>query len=278
MISFMKIGKYGRLGNQIFQYAAMVSIAKYLGVKYALPTSSVEPTMGAYFNDITKKYELGHFEMFECFNIKCHLINDHRLKMSIESNYSENSFCYHDNFWDIPNNTNIHGYFQSEQYFMNVRDELLEQLTFKSEIIQKAKNFISQTGENVSAFIHIRRGDNVAHPDVHPLSCMSYISKATTELKAQFPEIKFFVLTDDLVWSRKNLIGDEFIFSDNNHFIDLAIMTLCDHSIIANSSFSWWGAWLNDNEEQIVYAPKVWFGPRGPSNWHSIYCKNWRVI
>ena len=278
MITFMNIGKYGRLGNQIFQYAAMVSIARHLGERYVLSSSSIEPTMGAYFNDATKEYEFGHFEMFECFNIKCPLIDDHKLKLGIGANYSEPSFCYHDSFWDLSNNTNIHGYFQSEEYFINIRDELLKQLTFKDEIVQKAKDFISQIDAKTTAFIHVRRGDNVAHPDVHPLSCLDYISKTTSELKTQYPGIKFVVLTDDLTWSRKNIVGEEFVFSDNNHFVDLAIMTLCDHSIIANSSFSWWGAWLNDNEKQIVYAPKTWFGPRGPPKWDSVYCKDWRVI
>jgi len=278
MITFMNIGKYGRLGNQIFQYAAMVSIARHLGVRYVLPSSSIEPTMGAYFNDATKKYELGHFEMFECFKIRCPLIDDHALKLGVKLNYSEHSFCYHDSFWDLPNNTNLHGYFQSEQYFIGVREELLKQLDFKDEITQKAREFMSQINADKTAFVHVRRGDNVAHPNVHPLSCLDYISTATSELKEQFPGIKFIVLTDDLEWSRKNITGDDFFFSDNNHFVDLAIMTLCDHSIIANSSFSWWGAWLNKNKDQVVYAPKPWFGPNGPSKWESVYCKDWRVI
>ena len=278
MITFMNIGKFGRLGNQIFQYAAMVSIANHLGVKYVLPSSALVPTMGAYFNDVVKKQEFGHFEMFECFKIKCPIVDDSRLKMSISTNYSEHSFCYHDSFWDMINNSNIHGYFQSEKYFTKVRDDLLKQLTFKDDIMQKAKDFMSQVNSTHTAFVHIRRGDNVAHPQVHPLSCLDYIMKATSDLKSKFPNTKFVVLTDDLEWSKQNLIGDEFVFSNNNHFVDLAIMTLCDHSIIANSSFSWWGAWLNNNAEQIVYAPKIWFGPSGPQRWDSVYCKDWRII
>ena len=79
------------------------------------------------------------------------------------------------------------------------------------------------------------------------------------ELKKEFSNIKFVILTDDLEWCREHFEGDEFIFSENNHFTDMAIMSLCDHNIIANSSFSWWGAWLNKNENKIVYAPKIWY-------------------
>jgi len=236
MITFARMGKFGRLGNQIFQYATMVAVARKKNIKYVLPNSCIVATYDAYFNDVTKKNELGKFELFDAFKIKCPLIDDDILRRNIQANFSESSFLYDSNVWNIPNNTNLHGYYQSEKYFLEIREELLQQLSFKDEIQKAALKFLSAIDSDVKVSIHVRRGDNVAHPEVHPLSDLNYISICMNELKKEFSNIKFVILTDDLEWCREHFEGDEFIFSENNHFTDMAIMSLCDHNIIANSS------------------------------------------
>ena len=89
----------------------------------------------------------------------------------------------------------------------------------------------------------------------------------------------FLIFSDDIVWCKNNFVGDKFIFIEGEEdYIDLWLMSLCNHNIIANSSFSWWGAWLNKNNNKTVIAPKNWFGPNKKLDPTDLYCKDWLVI
>jgi len=137
------------------------------------------------------------------------------------------------------------------------------------------KNMMKYDGETVS--LHIRRGDYLRTQDHHPVCSLDYYMDALSKFRDK--EYKFIVFSDDVDWCRNNF-NEDFIFTEGNtDYEDMWLMSLCDHNIIANSSFSWWGAWLNDNPNKRVIAPKKWFGP-SYSNWKldDLFCNDWEVL
>jgi hypothetical protein len=100
-----------------------------------------------------------------------------------------------------------------------------------------------------------------------------------TAISSFNPDAKFLVFSDDLQWCKTNFLGDKFHFPDTqSDLVDLKIMTMCNHHIIANSSFSWWGAWLNPKQEKRVVAPSNWFGPELRLDPSDVYCQDWQII
>lgn len=162
----------------------------------------------------------------------------------IRNIYKEPEFTYQ----PIPfvDNTQLHGYFQSELYFKDFREEIIKvfRIPYKPN-----PGYVS---------IHVRRGDYVTHfPDKHPPVTEEYLCKAI----AKFPGWKFLVFSDDMKWCREHFLGSEFVFAERDTPLnDISKMSSCEHHIISNSSFSWWSAWLNRNPDKIVIAPKQWFG------------------
>jgi hypothetical protein len=257
MITFSKIGNYGRLGNQMFQYAASKSAALNCNTIFALPTESHE--LSNFFNLDCKFYSL---------NQNINLIN----KMKT---YSETIFEYDSRFENISDNTSLEGYFQSEKYFKKYENIIRKDLTFKKEILDIVEPYISDLNkENNLVSVHIRRGDYVNLQQYHPLCTIEYYKNAMLK----FTNHKFLIFSDDIQWCKNNF-GNEnnIIYSElNSHIQDMCGMSLCSHNIIANSSFSWWGAWLNDNPNKIVIAPQKWFGESyRDKNTKDIYCDNW---
>lgn len=171
----------------------------------------------------------------------------------------------------------IDGFFQSEKYFVSHRDIILDILGPTKDI----KNYISKkyseilVGDTLS--VHIRRGDYVKSQEWHTLLSKEYYDEAITKI----PNIdKILVFSDDILWCKENFKADNVIYiEDEKDYIELYLMSMCTNNIIANSSFSWWGAWLNQNENKIVVAPKDWFGPNF-SNFQTqdIIPKKWVII
>ena len=150
----------------------------------------------------------------------------------------------------------LSGYFQSEKFFEKdfVKELFAVDNNSKSIIEERYGNLFKQ--EIIS--IHVRRGDYVNRPLRQPLCEMPYFRKA---IKYFGKERQFLVISDDIEWCKKKFKGKNFHFTQNEPpIIDLYIQTFCSHNIISNSSFSWWGAWLNNNHDKIIIAPKKWFG------------------
>jgi hypothetical protein len=167
---------------------------------------------------------------------------------------SQKSFLFDENlFNNCPDNIDIFGHFQSEKFFHHIRNELINDFTFKN-----ADNMSLPDGDYVA--VHVRRGDYMTPTNLqyhHPCSPEYYI-----EAMSKFDsKTKFVVLSDDLEWCRQQSFfnGCEF-WQGKDLAHDMYVMTKAKHNIIANSSFSWWGAWLNQNYDKIVIAPKKWFG------------------
>ena len=174
-------------------------------------------------------------------------------------------FGFDENILKIPNNSFINGYWQSEKYFAGIaqplRDELILKKPFQDSIIDLVK-FI-KCFNTVS--VHFRRGDYLVNEEVssvHGFCDFDYYSRAINMLSRRFDNIALVVFSDDMEWVKSNFKSNlqiRFVENYGNASDEICLMSLCKHNIIANSTFSWWGAWLNRNPEKIVVAPEKWF-------------------
>ena len=262
MIGNNRIGCNGRLGNQMFQYASMRGIASVKGFDWVVPPENY---------DHTANYAL--FETFKMTNVQeknIGFVEGEILKETIH--------CYDKNLVDsCSDNTNLDGFFQTEKYFEKISDEIRSDFTFKDEYLKPCKEFIDSL-DTTPIFLHIRRGDAIGKEHYHPVAPMSYYVEALKRFDEDTP---CFVFSDDLDWCKSQDLfkSDKFLFNDNIErydyqsmdgsgsmqytllpHVDLCLMSLCSGAIIVNSSFSWWGAWLQNNRGKVI-ASKPWFGP-----------------
>ena len=262
MIGNNRIGCNGRLGNQMFQYASMRGIAAVKGFDWVVPPENY---------DHTANYAL--FETFKMTNVQeknIGFVEGEILKETIH--------CYDKNLVDsCSDNTNLDGFFQTEKYFEKISNEIRSDFTFKDEYLKPCKEFIDSL-DTTPIFLHIRRGDAIGKEHYHPVAPMSYYVEALKKFDKDTP---CFVFSDDIDWCKSQELfkSDRFLFNDNIErydyqsmdgsgsmqytllpHVDLCLMSLCSGAIIVNSSFSWWGAWLQNNRGKVI-ASKPWFGP-----------------
>jgi hypothetical protein len=163
------------------------------------------------------------------------------------------------------------GYFQSEKNFPD--KQFIEWLFTPSDKIKERLYRYEHLFSGVTCSIHVRRSDYITSAKNHPVLDMDYYNKAIQTLKP-FHVNNFIVFSDDMEWCRANFIGDNFIFIDDKEYVLLYLMGKCTHNIIANSSFSWWGAWLPEQNNRIVIAPDIWIGNIG-KNTKDIVPQRW---
>lgn len=230
MISFSKLGQYGRLGNQMFQYASLKGIARNRGFDFYVPPSvDVNPF-------------LDH-KLFSAFKMKG--INT---SFDQQPMLSERFFHFDEELFNqCPDGIDLHGYFQSYKYFDAIKDEILKDFTFKNPIENPYSNYVS---------VHVRRGDYVIKQDSHPLCSIDYYKDAMS----RYTNYTFVIFSDDIPWCKEQEIFKDCLFSEReNNIEDLQLMSEADHNIIANSSLSWWAAYLNKKGGDVI-CPEKWFG------------------
>ncbi len=158
------------------------------------------------------------------------------------------------------------GFFQSEKYFIKYRQKLLDIFTPDRQVIEELKYKYAFILERPNCAIHVRRGDYVKRTQYHPICSLDYYSLAIDLFDR---DTTFLVFSDDIDWCKQTFDSPRFTFSENSsvasppprsEYIDLYLMSMCQHQIIANSTFSWWGSWLNQNPHKRIIAPKNWFG------------------
>jgi FkbM family methyltransferase len=241
MISMNCLGSIGRLGNQMFQYAALRSLAKKFNYDYCLP----------YFEGRLCEEDLN---IFDCFKLN----NEERKNTNFYEIKSDTLGLDENIFNKCPNNVDLVGYFQDVKYFENNSEDIKKSFTFKDDFFNLAKEyFYSSFGDDEVISLHIRRGDYLNFPQ-HPVQDIEYYSKA---LKFFNRQLKVLIFTDDIEWAENQEIfkSERFFFSRNNNTaVDLCMQTFCKYHIIANSSYSWWGAWLSNSKK--VIKPEKWFG------------------
>lgn len=264
----------GGLGNQMFQYA----FYRNLKSKY----SDVKLDISAF-----KTYSLHNgYELNKIFNIEEDIASEDEVNklLKIPSNkgllyklkrkilkkertyFIQKDFGYKLDFLKTEN-IYLDGYWQSEKYFRNSKDTILKEFTFKKDLTDKNKDMAELINGSNSVSIHIRRGDYITNPQalkVHGGICdIQYYKHSIDIINNRVKNPKFFVFSDDMAWVKNNLSLKDCVYVDWNKnqdsYIDMQLMSLCKHNIIANSTFSWWGAWLNSNGNKIVIAPQKWF-------------------
>lgn len=198
----------------------------------------------------------------------------------LEPNYSlyyEPSF----NYSEIPNfnsDTKLIGYFQSEKYFINYRKEILELFEIDSFTLSfLEKKYTNLLNQDICS-IHVRRGDYVHLQNHHPTLSIDYYIES---IKIIGESKHFLIFSDDIEWCKNNFdfIPNKTFVTENLDYQDLYLMSMCKNNIIANSSFSWWGAWLNNFESKKVIVPKKWFGVTYSNlDTKDLYPENWIKI
>jgi hypothetical protein len=252
----------GGCANQIFQYATGLALARRLGVDLKLDISWYETATPS---QPSRMYSLGLFKGVDAQVV-------HRLGGQIiyEEEFSYNPAL----FENAPRKCSLIGYWQCEKYFFRLRDELRERLLPRDPLPARSvatERAILDAGER-SVFVHVRRTDYVGNP-YHMVLPMEYYREAAALIAAKVPDPIFFVFSDDPEWCEANFklpyrttIARNFSRTVESHLgredADLYLMRRCGHAIVANSSYSWWGAWLGaDSKGGIVIGPKTWVGP-----------------
>jgi FkbM family methyltransferase len=256
----------GRLGNQMFQIATAYSfaidnkcdikISEANGVYTSLLGENGSPTL--YKNNIYSKIDF--IDNPSNFDV-----------------WKEQSFSYKPISYKFDKNLYIEGHFQSEKYFAHNKKKIIDLFSPNEEVVDYINKKYGHVLQNNPTSIHIRRGDYMVSQDHHPICNIDYYKEAISH----FPESEtFLVFGDDKDFIRNNFTDKKYnIIDGENDYIDLYIMSMCKHNIIANSSFSWWGAWLNTNENKKVIAPKKWFGEALKNNdTRDLIPQNWIVI
>lgn len=273
----------GGLGNQMFQYAFAYALAKSFGTNITLDMTWFEAvknhenvTPRAFELDVFNiNYEIATKEdlqkvvptprrskfqkfLWEVFKIKKYKPAGNTYIQYASYDYDKNLFVY-------PEYLYYDGYFQNEKYFKHIRNELLQGFHSNIALDEKNQHTLNKILEENSVSIHVRRGDYVTlecAKDFHGTCPLEYYQKAIEYISKRIKNPHFFLFSDDIEWTIKNLkIEHPFTVVDFNQskgWLDLNLMKSCKHNILANSSFSWWGAWLNENPNKIVIAPKKW--------------------
>ena len=265
MITHKSIGYSGRLGNQMFQYAALKAISLKTGFECFLPNHLSIKSDGL-FDFTNNKWIEYKLDLLDGFNLKDKITN-----ILPKTEYIEKSFTFDSDVFNINDNTSIDGYYQSYKYFEEYENEIKNEFQFKSEIQQKCTLKISQYKNPVA--VHVRRGDYVKHPGFWVVT-PEYLENALQTFNDK--KYTFLIFSDDIEWC-KEIFPDEVIFiQEGSQFEDLCLMSLCEHNIISNSTFSWWAAWLNNNPNKRIVAPNNWYTE--PKPLYDLYPKNWILI
>ena len=239
----------GGLGNYMFQIAAAHTLAVRNNdvAKFDFTSAmQVHKNIENYKSNIFRNISYGDSELFW--------------------QYDEPTFAFN----EIPykNGLLLNGYFQSEKYLD--RDEILNLFEMPDEISKYIHEKYGSFEDIIS--IHVRRGDYLHKQERHPVLKMDYYETAIHHFDNSK---KFYVFTDDVDWCKERFSTTRCQIIQEKDYIDLWMMSLCEHNIIANSSFSWWGAWLNKNTDKIVIAPNIWFGPKKKLDAKDLIPKEW---
>jgi hypothetical protein len=255
----------GGLGNQLFQYAAGRRLADARKAELVLDLDWYERTP---HSDTPRAFELDRYA------IRARVATAAERRACQWRNIREKSFDFDPAVLELPDGTYLDGYWQSERYFDDIADAIRRDATPRtSPTLQDQRVGSAISAASAAVSVHVRRGDYVslkAAADFHGTCSANYYRAALTAIASHVRDPHFFVFSDDLEWARRNIEPPgPVVHVDHNGpataFQDLRLMSSCDHHIIANSSFSWWGAWLNASADKIVVAPKVWFADARPT-------------
>jgi hypothetical protein len=278
----------GGLGNQLFQYAAAQALAWHKGVALKLD-------LYTYSKSKARKFELDELNIdatiasrqevhqFTGSNPIVRYLNKRENYLRCLNVLAQPHYHFFEDFFSVNMPAYLSGYWNSEKYFKQYRTEILNQFTLRTQLPESSLNWKNQIVDCNSVAIHVRRGDYVANPVYQSFFGalpLQYYHEAMNEMKRRVTNPHFFIFSDDISWCQQN-----FAFLSDAKFIthkipvkgseDLMLMSNCRHQIIANSTFSWWGAWLNTNVNKVVIAPKRWFSKTFTDSPHPPYASRY---
>lgn len=261
----------GGLGNQMFQYAFYRHLQ--------LENKDVALDLSEF-----KNYSLHNgFELTKIFSININepdysLVDEIKKtatstsiwskiyrKLKLPTKYTvQNDFNYNPKYCNFANTQTkyLEGYWQSEKYFSDYADVIRNDFTFP-DIDNYNELYVTKIQQTNAVSVHIRMGDYVNHPLHGGICTLEYYTQAIEIIKLKIANPMFFVFSNDIEWCKQNLEMSNAVYVtgnvDENSYRDMQLMSMCKHNVIANSSFSWWGAWLNNNPNKVVIAPSKWF-------------------
>lgn len=261
----------GGLGNQMFQYALYRSLkSKRENVKADISEFKDYELHNGY--ELKRVFDIDIDESDKKFNKKfsdnrrTFLTRVRRKLMGYKKSYIREEHLTFSNLINL-RNAYLEGYWQSETFFKSVEELIKEDFTFVNELNDNNKELAEKIKNTNSISIHIRRGDYISNPKVYEaygkVCSIDYFKKAISYILEKVDNPNFFVFSNDIDWVKSNLeFKDPVTYVDWNggdqSYIDMQLISLCKHNIISNSSFSWWGAWLNRNENKLVLTPNRW--------------------
>lgn len=243
------VGLFGGLGNQLFQYA-MGRALQVRGNEVTFERVNLHTGDGVHQRDLAY-YGLDGFNTVVNFG------------RPVGPSYSDwnnpGQLPFRPEVLTLPQPHTLTGHWQCEKYFADVADTIRQDLTLKNGPSERAQDIATKIRSGPSLSLHVRHGDYLAKEaiDYHGIMSLEYYNAALDMVEQKVGKLNLFVFSDDPAWCRTHFYGE--IVEGNSRFEDLWLMSLCNHAIIANSTFSWWGAWLNPDQSRIVVGPKNWF-------------------
>ncbi len=265
----------GGLGNQMFQYAC----AKMLATKYGVPLNLdleflLDRTPRENF--VFRNYDL------DIFTVRPSIISEEdknkllqkpsnfiqRLTKIKYNTFVEKQFNFDEAVMTIGPNTYLDGYFQSEKYFVHIKDEIKKEFTFKQEFSELENSLYNEIKSKNAICVNFRRADYInlqASADMHGVVEMDFYRNSIQQLASKVDNPTFYVFSDDISWCQQNFSIDypctfvDYRFKGEKFASYFQLMIACKHFIIPNSTFAWWAAWLSETTETIVITPRKWF-------------------
>lgn len=251
ILTINEINAIGQLGNHMFRVSSLIGLADRFGLQYSIPNWWAADMFNLDFELESNEFHTENYSPRNTLGFDTDLVEyiTKNKKRPINLNF-------------------VNGYFQSYEYFHHIRDDIANM--FNPSVYFE---------EGICA-VNIRRGEYITKPDYHPLCSMEYYNTAMKHITSKTNVDKFRVFSDDIYWCRENFIGDQFEFFDSTDIHKQLIgLAQCEHIIMANSSFSWWGAYLNKNPDQIVIVPEKWFGPKySHLDKRGLYAPGWEIL
>jgi len=283
----------GGLGNQLFQYA----LGRTLAARHA---TKLKLDIRGYGSYALYSYALDRFNIIESIATPDEVRRlrgggwiGEQLPRGLQklnafrraSHILERRFSFDPAVLESPDNIYLDGYWQSEKYFKNMESVLRREFTVRTALTGPNRAMAARIAACDAVSLHVRRGDYASNPNarrVHGLCGIDYYQAAVRRIAERIPHPHFFVFSDEPEWAAANLGLDHPLTvvtgNDASHgHEDLRLMSLCRHHIIANSTFSWWGAWLNPNADKIVIAPARWFADE-QRNTRDLFPRSWLAI
>lgn len=282
----------GGLGNQMFQYAFALSLKNFYNDDIFLDIHHFKGYKLHNGFEIKNLFPNANLEIIDTEKLKCitYVFPNYtlsrifrKLLKNKQTEYIEKkNYSFDKNVYAIQGNCYYEGYWQAIQYYLPIKDEIVKH--FKPKCFTNYTSSILKSIVNTNSVgIHVRRGDYLKSKDFKGICDLSYYQRSIEYLKDRYSIDKFYIFSDDLIFSKDNIIplikGFDFELVTGNvreySYMDMFLMSYCKYLIVANSSFSWWGAFLNQRIENKVLAPSVWTNSRDAS---AIYDIEWIKI